>query len=70
MSRAAAHLLGRMNAASIEHRVFTPADASVRRSGHFGFFREQTSALWPGLADWIEAATPVRQRSDEHATLI
>ena len=67
---AAAHLLGRMNAASIEHRVFTPADASVRRIGHFGFFREQTSALWNGLADWIEAAAADRPRIGTESTLI
>ena len=50
---AATHLLGKMTAARIEHHTFRPADAGVRRIGHFGFFRPQASVLWPG---WI---TPV-----------
>jgi len=54
---AAAHLLSRMGAAHIAHRTFKPADAGVRRIGHFGFFRQQTSVLWSGVANWIDAAS-------------
>jgi len=54
---AAAHLLSRIGAAYIAHRIFKPAYADVRRIGHFGFFRQQTSILWSGLADWIDAAS-------------
>ena len=54
---AAAHLLGRMGAATIERQLFSPADAGVSRIGHFGFFRDQSNALWPGLADWIDTTT-------------
>ena len=66
---AATHLLSRMGAALVERRTFTPADAGVRRIGHFGFFREPTGSLWPGLADWIDAATAARQRIDGGSTL-
>jgi predicted alpha/beta hydrolase len=34
---------------------FTPADAGVRRIGHFGFFGRRTgAALWPRLLAWLE----------------
>lgn len=67
---AAAHLLGKMTAACIERHTFAPADAGIRRIGHFGFFRESTSAIWPGLADWIDAASAARPRIDRESTLI
>jgi predicted alpha/beta hydrolase len=35
----------------------TPADASVAKIGHFGFFRpEHRDTLWRGAAEWIQAA--------------
>jgi predicted alpha/beta hydrolase len=35
---------------------FTPADAGVRRIGHFGFFRRQAGAvLWPRLLAQLDA---------------
>jgi predicted alpha/beta hydrolase len=34
----------------------TPADAGVKKIGHFGFFRpEHRDTLWRGAAEWIEA---------------
>ncbi len=43
---------------SIEPEVIaiTPADASVAKIGHFGFFRpEHRDTLWRGAAEWIQA---------------
>ncbi|MEX0638808.1 MAG: alpha/beta fold hydrolase [Burkholderiales bacterium] len=35
---------------SLEHVLFTPADAGARKIGHFGFFsRSAGPALWPGV---------------------
>jgi predicted alpha/beta hydrolase len=35
----------------------TPADSSVAKIGHFGFFRpEHRDTLWRGAAEWIQAA--------------
>jgi predicted alpha/beta hydrolase len=40
---------------SPQHIVFTPADAQVRRIGHFGFFRRDVgTALWPRLLALLE----------------
>jgi predicted alpha/beta hydrolase len=36
--------------------TITPAEASIARIGHFGFFRpEHRDTLWRGAAEWIEA---------------
>jgi predicted alpha/beta hydrolase len=41
-----------------QHIVFTPADAQVRRVGHFGFFRRDVGAvLWPRLLALLEGNT-------------
>jgi predicted alpha/beta hydrolase len=33
-----------------------PADADVRKIGHFGLFRpEHRDTLWRGAAEWIQA---------------
>jgi predicted alpha/beta hydrolase len=41
-----------------QHVVFTPADAQVRRIGHFGFFRRAAgTALWPHLLTQLDATT-------------
>ncbi len=40
----------------LEHLVFTPADAGIRRLGHFGFFRRRAgTVLWPRLLAELEA---------------
>jgi predicted alpha/beta hydrolase len=40
----------------LQHLQFTPAEAGVRRIGHFGFFtRRAGSALWPRLLAELEA---------------
>lgn len=40
----------------LERVVFTPADAGVRRLGHFGFFRRTAgSVLWPRFLDLLES---------------
>jgi predicted alpha/beta hydrolase len=34
----------------------TPADAGVKKIGHFGFFRaEHLDTLWRGAAEWLQA---------------
>ena len=39
----------------VEHIAFSPADAGVRRIGHFGFFRRRVgAALWPRLLSRLE----------------
>jgi len=39
---------------SPQHLRFTPADAGVRKIGHFGFFsRRAGPALWPRLVTWL-----------------
>jgi len=43
---------------SIEPEILTitPAEAGVKKIGHFGFFRpEQRDTLWRGAAEWIQA---------------
>jgi predicted alpha/beta hydrolase len=41
-----------------QHIVFTPADAQVRRVGHFGFFRRDVgTVLWPRLLALLEGNT-------------
>jgi predicted alpha/beta hydrolase len=43
---------------SPQHVAFTPADAQVRRIGHFGFFRRATGmALWPLLLAQLDSVT-------------
>lgn len=38
----------------LQHIEFTPADAGVRRIGHFGFFgRRAGIALWPRVLGWL-----------------
>jgi predicted alpha/beta hydrolase len=40
----------------LQHTEFTPADAGVRRIGHFGFFGRRTgAALWPRLLERLNA---------------
>lgn len=40
----------------LQHVAFTPADAGVRRIGHFGFFgRRAGAALWPRVLALLEA---------------
>ena len=40
----------------LQRLLFTPADAGVRRIGHFGFFaRRAGTALWPRLLAQLEA---------------
>lgn len=42
----------------LRHLHFTPADAGVRRIGHFGFFaRRAGTALWPRLVAQLEIAS-------------
>lgn len=43
---------------AVEHRVISPADAGLRRIGHFGFFCAATAgrALWSPAAQWLLAA--------------
>jgi predicted alpha/beta hydrolase len=39
-------------------RRITPAQLSVRRIGHLGFFREDIGGrYWPAMLDWIETET-------------
>jgi|CXWL01.1.fsa_nt_gi predicted alpha/beta hydrolase len=52
---ATAALLGFYSAADREHRHLTPKDVGLPRIGHFGFFSRQSSALWGGLIDWLDA---------------
>jgi predicted alpha/beta hydrolase len=41
----------------LQQLMFTPADAGVRRIGHFGFFaRRAGTALWPRLLSQIETS--------------
>jgi predicted alpha/beta hydrolase len=51
---AAEALLGLYPSAHSELVEVSPADAGVRRIGHFGFFREQLrDPLWRDAADWL-----------------
>lgn len=44
----------------VQHLRFTPADAGLRRIGHFGFFRRQAgSVLWPRLLAELDAGPKV-----------
>ncbi|MGY3603671.1 MULTISPECIES: alpha/beta hydrolase family protein [unclassified Bradyrhizobium] len=44
-------------AAKPEIISITPADAGVKKIGHFGFFRpEHRDTLWRGAAEWLEAS--------------
>jgi predicted alpha/beta hydrolase len=41
-------------AARVERRTITPAEAGVKKLGHFDIFRaEHQKTLWPGLTDWL-----------------
>lgn len=43
--------------ASVEMRRLAPADAGLKRIGHFGFFRRAVGErLWPTMLAWIESA--------------
>jgi len=43
-----------------QHVVYTPAEAGVRRIGHFGFFRRAGAALWPRLVALLDASCTER----------
>ena len=42
----------------VERRHIAPAEAGLRSIGHFGFFRSQSAALWPGIVTWLEKSAP------------
>ena len=50
------HIAGGQPARGPEIMSIRPADADVKKIGHFGFFRpEHRDTLWRGAAEWIQA---------------
>ncbi|MEU4619298.1 alpha/beta hydrolase [Actinoplanes sp. NPDC023801] len=48
-------LAERLVNASVERRIFTPAEAGVNRIGHHGFMRRSArETLWPELLTWLQ----------------
>jgi predicted alpha/beta hydrolase len=47
-------LLAGYTGTKAEHITVHPNDISVKKIGHFGFFRELgRDKLWPAVADWL-----------------
>lgn len=56
-ARNVARLHGFYQNAARDMRRLAPAEAGLRRIGHFGYFRPDIGArLWPALDDWLRAA--------------
>jgi len=61
--RAVDALAAHFRRAAVQRHTLTPADAGVRRLGHFGAFRREPGPrIWPRLLAPIEAAVPALPR--------